>query len=75
MFTEQEKAWNAYAEADPVELTVDAVLAAARQAAGLSDFGEDGFRDRLKLILSEVDDDPDSTAYGRLDWFKKLTWE
>ena len=73
VFTKQEKAWNAYAEANPVELTVDAVPAAARQETGLSQFGEDGFRDRLKLILSEVDNDPDSTAYGRLDWFKN-TW-
>jgi hypothetical protein len=71
VFTEQEKAANAYAEANPVELTVEAVLAAAMQETGLSDFGEDGFRDRLKLILSEVDDDPDSTAYGRQDWFRK----
>ena len=36
----------------PVVMDIEAVLAAARAATGLSDFGPDDFRERLALWLS-----------------------
>jgi len=42
-----QRAALAAATAHPVTLTEEAVLEAARQATGLSDFGDDSFRDRL----------------------------
>jgi hypothetical protein len=64
-----QKAALAFAESRPVELSVDAVLAAAVERTGLDDFGPDDFRERLGLWLSEVDEDPDRTALGRLSLY------
>src|SRR5438874_13037296 len=62
----------AEAEHHPVELTVDAVLAAAAQATGLEDFGPPDFRDRLAVELQEVDKHPYNTSFGRLDFFQGM---
>ncbi len=59
----------AYGEANPVELTVDAVLAKSVETTGLDDFGPDDFRARLGLWLGEVDEDPDTVGLGRLVLF------
>ncbi len=64
----------AYGEQTPVELTVDAVLAAAVERTALDDFGPESskvttFRARLALWLDEVDRDPDRTGLGRLILF------
>ncbi len=64
-----QKAALAHGEANPVELHVDAVLAAAVEAAGLDDFGSDDFHERLHLMLSETDEDPERTAFGRMVLF------
>jgi Sulfotransferase family len=53
------------AEAQPVRLYENAVLAAAREATGLSDFGDEDFRPRLRLWLSETEADQDLTNLGR----------
>jgi hypothetical protein len=60
----------AHGERNPVELTVEAVLAAAAERTGLGDFGPDDFRPRLRLWLDEVDQDPARTALGRLTLFR-----
>jgi hypothetical protein len=44
-------------EAQPLDMSVSAVLAAARERTGLSDFGPDDFRDRLGRLLGEVEAD------------------
>jgi hypothetical protein len=44
----------AAAEATPLQLSVDAALEAATQRTGLSDFGDEDFRERLDLIMSAV---------------------
>jgi hypothetical protein len=44
----------AFARGADVELTEDAVLAAARERARLDDFGPEDFRPRLRLVLSEA---------------------
>ena len=59
----------AYGEQNPVELTLDAVLQGAVEATGLDDFGPDDFHERLGLWLSEADEDPERTPFGRLSLF------
>jgi hypothetical protein len=44
------------AEAEPLDMSVDAVLAAARATTGLDDFGALDFLERLGLLLGEVRD-------------------
>jgi hypothetical protein len=55
----------AWGESQPVELTVEAVLGAARARTGLSDFGPGDFRERLGLLCSEWDADRPLTALHR----------
>lgn len=57
------------AECHPVELSEDAVLKAARQATGLTDFGPDDFRDRLQQSLVRASDNTNITAFGRASIF------
>jgi Sulfotransferase family len=51
--TEAQSAGIAYMEANPVELSEENVLAAASERTGLSDFGPDGFRLRLRRLIDE----------------------
>jgi hypothetical protein len=53
------------AERHPVELRVEAVVAAASAATGLDDFGPPDFRERLHVLLDEVDQDANVTALVR----------
>ncbi|HEY2809072.1 MAG TPA: sulfotransferase [Steroidobacteraceae bacterium] len=55
----------AWGESQPVELTVEAVLRAARARTGLSDFGPEDFRERLAILCSEWDADKPLTALHR----------
>ena len=66
VLTDIQKAALAHGENSPVELTVKAVLDAAVEQTGLEDFGPEGFRERLGLWLSEIDEDSERTALGRL---------
>jgi hypothetical protein len=59
----------AAAAAHPVPLTEGAVLDAARAETGLSDFGPDDFRVRLRLWLKCARDDPNLSAAGRAGIF------
>ena len=49
----------------PVTLSVETVLAHAQRRTGLSDFGDDGAKQRLGMWLAEVDGDTNRTALGR----------
>lgn len=54
------------ASATSVELSVDAVLTAARAAAnGLDNFGDDEVRERLGVILAAMEEDGDLSPMGR----------
>jgi hypothetical protein len=53
------------AEREPVVLTEGAVIDAAVTRAGLTDFGPEDFRERLRAILGEVDADQNATAFVR----------
>jgi hypothetical protein len=46
------------AESQPLNMSVSAVLAAAKTDTGLDDFGPTDFVDRLKRLLAEVETDP-----------------
>ena len=59
----------AFATSNPVRLTEDAVLAAARERTGLSDFGADDFRPRLRTWLAAADEDDELNPLGRLGVF------
>ena len=50
-------------------LREDAVLEAARRQTGFDDFGDDGFRERLRVWLAAADDDADLNALGRATVF------
>jgi hypothetical protein len=66
VLSDVQRAALAYGERQRVELTPAAVLAAAQERTGLSDFGADDFRERLALQLEEVDQDGERTGLGRL---------
>jgi hypothetical protein len=70
--TEAQQQFLREAEENPVELSEEAVLAAAAERAGLDDFGPDDFRERLRRILGEVDADPNATALVRATFFNRL---
>ena len=65
VLTAAQKAAVDAAESRPVPLDESAVLEAARQATGLSDFGAEDFRPRLSLWLGETKADQDLTNFGR----------
>jgi hypothetical protein len=71
VLTEDQQRFMREAEANPVELSVDAVLAAAVERTGLDDFGPDDFRERLALILGEVDASENATALVRATFFQR----
>lgn len=59
----------AIAHAPPVEMDADAVLAAARAATGLDDFGPADFRERLEVWLAAFDADKGLGPLGRAGMF------
>lgn len=60
------------AEDSPVELTVEAVTAAASARAGLEDFGPGDFRARLALIIDEITSEPNYTELLHTSFFNRL---
>ena len=58
-----------YAATMPISFSEDAVLAAARRQTGLSDFGADDFRARLRVWLQTVAEDDRLGPLGRLGLF------
>jgi hypothetical protein len=63
--SEAQKQAIADAEANPVALTEEAVLETARRRTGLSDFGPDDFRGRLRRLLDEWNGDTQMYAINR----------
>jgi len=52
--------------AEEVEFSEAAVLEAARQAAGLSDFGDEGFREGLRVLLRTYEETANFSPKGRV---------
>ncbi|MDB5686764.1 MAG: hypothetical protein JWR77_1353 [Rhizorhabdus sp.] len=59
----------AYMNAHPVTLDPEIVLAKAREATGLSDFGADDFRERLDIWMQAADEDAELSQVGRAGIF------
>lgn len=69
LLTPLQEAALAQATLSPVELSCDAVLQAAKQATGLSDFGALDFLPRLELWLASITEDQGLTELGRAGLF------
>ena len=69
VLSDMQKAALAFGESVETDLSIPAVLDAARERTGLGDFGPDDFLERLGLWLSEMDEDPERTALGRMGLF------
>ncbi|MDJ0867085.1 MAG: sulfotransferase [Myxococcota bacterium] len=54
----------------PVAFREDAVLDEARQRTGLSDFGADDFRERLRVWLQALDEDAELGPVGRVGAYR-----
>jgi len=54
------------------EFTQEAVLNAAREATGLSDFGDENFREALQVLLNEYANDEGLSGVGEQQCFKDL---
>lgn len=63
----------AYGDANQITLSDSAVLEAARQRTGLSDFGSDDFRERLNLLIDEWNSDAEMSNLWRLTLFGYVT--
>lgn len=70
--SEAQRAAIAACEGIAVDLSVDAVLAAATARTGLSDFGPEDFLERLALLSAEWRADPDMNTAMRLSLFGYL---
>ncbi|QIX26489.1 sulfotransferase [Nocardioides sp. JQ2195] len=62
VLTDRQRAGLTYADQHPATLTVEAVLARARELTGLDDFGPDDFIERMQVWLDEIRTDPNRTA-------------
>lgn len=63
VYSELEK--QVIGSAKPVTMSEEAVLGAAQDAAGLTDFGPEDFRERLHVWLQSFDEDRGLNALGR----------
>jgi len=69
VYTEMQRAALDFEPDIEVEMSVEAVLARAREQTGLDDFGPDDFRERLAVQLRSADEDPWTNNLGRLTVF------
>ena len=69
--TEMQQAALSFGETLEVDLSVEAVLAAAREQTGLDDFGPEDFIERLAVQLQSADEDPWGNQLGKLTVFNE----
>ncbi len=69
--TEAQRAALEFGKTRQVYLSVDAVLDAARQQTGCSDFGPEDFKERLAVQLQSADEDPHTNQLGKLTVFNE----
>ena len=55
-----------------VELSVDALLAAASEATGLSDFGDDSFREPMAVLVKALNEEANLNAAGRYGQYERI---
>jgi len=56
-----------------LDFSVDGLCAAAAGETGLDDFGDEGFRERLALLIRSLEDDHEFSAMGWVGRFAILT--
>lgn len=71
VLTDEEREALEHAERHPVKLSEYSVLEAARHATGLTDFGPDDFRERLRSWLCVISECPNLTEFGRTMNFQR----
>ena len=69
VLTAAQRAAIDFARRVPVTVTEEAVLGAAMQRTGLTDFGAEDFRERLRVQLQSLEEDPYAGPAGRLGAF------
>jgi hypothetical protein len=62
----------AYATNNPVDFSVDGILAAARTPTGLSNFGDEGFLSRLRAWAEAADGEIELSPVGRMAVWKEM---
>jgi hypothetical protein len=62
----------AYATSNPVDFSVDMILAAARTQTGLSNFGDDGFLRRLRAWAEAAEGEIELSPVGRMGVWKEM---
>jgi hypothetical protein len=72
VLSEAQRAAIAFAEQVPAPLEEEALLLAARRQTGLSEFGDEEFRSRLRVMLRSAREDAGLNALGRLGIHAKL---
>ena len=65
VLTPVQRAIKRAADSRPVEITMEGVLGAAERRCGLSDFGSDDFRERLRLLIDDYNADDSLSNLGR----------
>lgn len=70
--TPEQKAAIEGASRFPVRFTEEAVLGEAVRRTGLSDFGPEDFRERLRVLLQSLEEDPYMGPVGRVGAFADL---
>jgi len=70
VLTQEQRAAIDAASLLPIALREDAALAAARERTGLSDFGDESFRARLRVWLASADEDAELGPLGRATVFE-----
>ena len=68
-----QKAALAHGDATPVELSENAIIAEAKKRTGLSDFGPDDFRERLRAVVEEWNADPGLSDLHRITLWGYIT--
>jgi hypothetical protein len=72
VLSEIQAAALAHATANPVTISEENVLAVARERTGLTDFGADDFRERLRVWAKSVNDDAELSPAGRLACYNEM---
>jgi hypothetical protein len=71
VLTEMQQGALNYGKTLVLDLSVDAVLSAAVQQTGFSDFGPTDFKERLAVQLQSADEDPWTNQLGKLTVFNE----
>jgi len=72
VLTDDQRFFVERAEREPVDLSAASVLDGAVRRTGMDDFGPDDFRERIQLLIDEVDADDNATEFSRATLRRRL---